>query len=450
MVSHPWHAPTAPASTPALVFATPATAEDFTFLPPLRRNPPALADFDPSLQVVVNVCDADPCTLPHASFSVADGTVAVDLARQQYVALWKTRGARKGTRYTVRVSVGGQELGATDVLVIDNDRDDDRDKRKGKGKDKDKDDDRDENTPRWRNGVLTVAKNSTLPIAFHIRRVANFTLAPNSVTILCANAALGETGVVNGVTYTKRAREEITVENAATTCTSGITDMSRLFYFQQEFNADIGHWDTGSVTNMSSMFEGAFAFNQPIGAWNTSNVTTMGRMFLAARSFNQPIGAWDTGKVTDMNRMFYNTPVFNQPLGSWNTSNVTDMTEVFNQAELFDQPIGSWDTGKVTKMNAMFSDAFAFNQDISAWNTSSVTEMNFMFLRASRFNQPIGSWNTANVTSMIFMFYLASAFNQDLSGWCVTNIPSKPEQFDGGAGAWLPATPRPAWGTCPI
>ena len=30
----------------------------------------------------------------------------------------------------------------------------------------------------------------------------------------------GETGIIDGVEYTKRTREQITVENAATTCTS--------------------------------------------------------------------------------------------------------------------------------------------------------------------------------------------------------------------------------------
>lgn len=42
---------------------------------------------------------------------------------------------------------------------------------------------------------------------------------------MCPDASFGDTGVVDEVTYTKRIREQITVENASTTCTSGITDM---------------------------------------------------------------------------------------------------------------------------------------------------------------------------------------------------------------------------------
>jgi hypothetical protein len=51
----------------------------------------------------------------------------------------------------------------------------------------------------------------------------------NGVTCMCPDASVGDTGVVNGITYTKRTRQQITTGNASTTCTSGITDMSSLF-----------------------------------------------------------------------------------------------------------------------------------------------------------------------------------------------------------------------------
>ena len=63
-----------------------------------------------------------------------------------------------------------------------------------------------------------------------------FYLAPNGVTILCHSASVGDTGVVNGVTYTKRDRTGLlalvgTVNEAelATSYTSGVTDMSSIF-----------------------------------------------------------------------------------------------------------------------------------------------------------------------------------------------------------------------------
>ena len=90
----------------------------------------------------------------------------------------------------------------------------------------------------------------------------SFTLHSNGTTILCPHARVGESGTINSVTYTKRAVGDIGSTNAATTCTSGISDMNNLFLNQATFNGDISHWDTSKVTNMGLMFDGAAAFNQ--------------------------------------------------------------------------------------------------------------------------------------------------------------------------------------------
>ena len=113
------------------------------------------------------------------------------------------------------------------------------------------------------------------------------------MTVICDDAEIGDTDVVNGTSYTKRTRNEITPENAAATCTSGITDMREMFMQVHSFNQDIGTWDVSNVTDMSGMFNGASSFNQDIGAWHVSNVTDMRGMFSYAKSFNQDIGAWD-------------------------------------------------------------------------------------------------------------------------------------------------------------
>jgi len=106
--------------------------------------------------------------------------------------------------------------------------------------------------------------------------VQPFYLASNGVTVRCPTATLGDTGVVNEITYTKRAVGDITAGNAATTCTSGITDMSSLFKDNLTFDQDISHWDVSSVTNMESMFQGLNSnktlFNQDISAWDVSAV----------------------------------------------------------------------------------------------------------------------------------------------------------------------------------
>jgi surface protein len=85
---------------------------------------------------------------------------------------------------------------------------------------------------------------------------------------------------------------DITKEN-----TSGITDMSRLFFDNTSFNQDISGWDVSNVTNMSEMFSGATAFNGDISSWEVSKVTNMGGMFSGATAFNGDISSWDVSNV---------------------------------------------------------------------------------------------------------------------------------------------------------
>lgn len=307
--------------------------------------------------------------------------------------------------------------------------------------------------------------------AVFVENNSSFYLAENRVTVLCPEAAVGETGTVGVVTYTKRTATQITSSNAETTCTSGITDMSNLFMEAGSFNQDIGSWDVSNVTRMDGMFVRAYAFNQDIGNWDVSSVTSMKLMFSSASSFNHDIGDWDVSRVTDMNHMFYFARSFNQDIDSWNVGRVTDMEGMFGIASKFTRDLGSWDVSSVRDMDYMFVEASKFNGDISSWNVSRVTSMNHMFNEASSFNrnigiwdvssvtsmigmfsgaysfnQDIGTWNVSNVTRMDGMFFGAYSFNQDLSGWCMNvNIMSEPTDFS--TGAPLSSDNKPTWGT---
>jgi surface protein len=98
---------------------------------------------------------------------------------------------------------------------------------------------------------------------------ANFYRDTNGVTIHCENAAVGESGSVYGVTYTKiDSNLDLVIHGgnveADKACTSSVTDMSYMIWDTTAFNKDIGSWDTSSVTTMRNMFDGATSFNKNI------------------------------------------------------------------------------------------------------------------------------------------------------------------------------------------
>jgi surface protein len=233
----------------------------------------------------------------------------------------------------------------------------------------------------------------------------NFYLHPNGVTCMCPDAAIGETGVVNGVTYTKRTRVQITPQNAATTCTSGITDMSNLFN-SITFNGNISTWDVSNVTNMLRMFENS-NFNQPIGNWDVSNVTNMFRMFDSS-NFNQPIGNWDVSNVDSMTGMFENSS-FNQYIGNWDVSNIIHLRYMFHQSN-FNQDLSDW----IFLPEVLFSGGttgFISNSNMSISNYESLLE----------------SFSNQNLLNKIFiasgLFYCDDSSRNDLinnKGWTFT------------------------------
>ena len=264
-------------------------------------------------------------------------------------------------------------------------------------------------------------------------------LAENGITIkACDDANIGDVGIVNGIEYTVVDRvmlDEMIAndEDLTVVCTTRVTDMSSMFYYNSVFNQDIGSWDVENVTQMYQMFMSAASFNQDIGNWDTSSVTDMSYMFISNSVFNQDIGNWDTSNVTEMAGMFNFNSVFNQDIGNWDVSNVTNMSSMFASNSVFNQDIGNWDTSSMTNMAGMFEANSAFNQDIGNWDTSNVTEMAVMFNFNSVFNQDIGNWNTSSVTTIYYMFASNSVFNQDIGNWDTSSMTNMAGMFEGNS-----------------
>ena len=203
---------------------------------------------------------------------------------------------------------------------------------------------------------------------------------------------------------------------------------------------------TGQVTSMVDLFR-INNFDGDIGYWDTSNVTTMEGMFQFNRFFNSDISSWDTGNVTDMSIMFADADAFNQEIGVWDTSNVENMSGMFAGNEAFSRNIGSWDTSNVTDMLRMFADSFYLDGGIGNWDTSRVQNMFGVFSGNVVFNGDISGWDTSNATNMTQMFNGARRFNQDISGWNVRNIASEPSGFDLGASNQWTNDEKPFWGS---
>ena len=157
-----------------------------------------------------------------------------------------------------------------------------------------------------------------------------FYFADNGITIVCPDVAVGDTGFVNGIEYTKRNRADLDIlvsfgdeTGMSTSCISEVTNLNDLFW-GWGITEDISHWDTSSATNMQGMFAGTYfvpnSFNQDIGSWDVSNVTDMSSMFKDATSFNQDLSSWCVSNFSSVPTDFAaNVTSWTEPRPVWGT-----------------------------------------------------------------------------------------------------------------------------------
>jgi len=226
--------------------------------------------------------------------------------------------------------------------------------------------------------------------------------------------------------------------------TSGVTDMSLMFYNCTKFNGDITTWDVSNVQTFVydqsgftiGIFSNCYQFNQDISSWDISSVSrSQGRsipslsgMFSGCFNFNQDLSGWDFSNIERMANMFINAYSFNQDVNGWNVSGV-NISGMFRGARAFNQDVTTFVNNAASpSLRRFLYDARAFNQDVSGWNVSTVTNMagTFRECNASGFNPDISGWNVSNVT--IFsdgqggMLQNADGFDRDLSSWDITSM----------------------------
>ena len=115
---------------------------------------------------------------------------------------------------------------------------------------------------------------------------------------------------------------------------SAVTDMSGLFNYLDNFNADMSRWDVSHVTNMSYMFSEC-QFEGDISNWDTSKVKTMRGMFENS-TFQGDISGWSFASLEDKQDMFsqYHESPFGLDCMGWAYDNAGNRTQMPGPSEV--------------------------------------------------------------------------------------------------------------------
>ncbi|MCD8133554.1 MAG: BspA family leucine-rich repeat surface protein [Clostridiales bacterium] len=213
--------------------------------------------------------------------------------------------------------------------------------------------------------------------------------------------------------------------------TSGVVDMSYMFYKTDLTELDVSGFDTSNVQSMEGMFSGCLYLTElDVSGFDTSNVQNMEGMFSDCRVLTSlDVGGFDTLNVTDMSYMFHACyELTSLDVSGFDTSNVTDMSHMFCYCtELQEADVSNFNTSRVTDMSNLFENCKSLTViDVSGFDTSNVTDMSSMFsLCASVKELDVSGFDTSQVTSMSCMFDFAqgcSLTELDITGFDTSQV----------------------------
>lgn len=231
--------------------------------------------------------------------------------------------------------------------------------------------------------------------------------------------------------------------------TSGITNMTGMFYGSPVTDLNVDGWDVSNVTTMHNMFYQSSLSNLDLSSWHPTKTTDFSAMFNSMGNLTSlKVDHLVTSAATDISGMFgYDLNLQNCDVSQWDTSNVTDMGSTFSETINLDPAVENWNTSHVTDMASMFDysgiGGTTGTADLSHWDTSNVTTMDDMFSMARKLvHLNATGWNTSKVTTMGYMFraivdppdsdgYISRLQSvEGIGGWDTSNLTVMARMFE--------------------
>ena len=146
-----------------------------------------------------------------------------------------------------------------------------------------------------------------------------------------------------------------------------------MFYDANEFNQDIGNWNTSSGETAIAMFKNAYDFNCGESDFHTKMLTENNTLTLASGA-TYVYFSWNTENMNNFAYMFDSARKFNGDIGNWNTENINNIKQdgtVGTYKPTSSSPI-DFDYENAIGFVCMFRNALIFGKTHSSFTDSYV------------------------------------------------------------------------------